>query len=720
MNRAWLASRWASAPRPGRPSRLRCGSWATHCDRRAAAARGAVRALRADRRRRRGLARPGSSCARADRCRRTSSCSRASPAAASRIRPTRAAHEVSVLRKRMEEPRQVLRKARFRGPDGERRTVAQLPWYMFIGAPGSGKTTALLNSGLRFPLGDPRGERALQGVGGTRNCDWWFTDEAVLLDTAGRYTTQESDREADAAAWLGFLDLLKRFRPRQPLNGVIVTLSVADLVHWTDDGDGSATPRTCASASAELYAAAGRAPAGLRAGHQGRPARRLHGVLRRPRRRRPRAGLGHDLRRPPRSPPTPARALRGGIRAPRAPAVRACCRSACRRSATCSAAPRSTASRSSSAASGPLIARVPGKRLRQRLVAASRRCCAACTSPAARRKAARSTACSARWRAASTSSARCSRRTLGSGKSYFLRRLLHEVIFGEAGLAGSDPAQERAHRRARVWPPTRRWRRSRSRSRRHGPRAISATAAWWRSAESARSAAARELESLREVRPGDEARLVAALNTLRGAAGRAGSAAAAAGLYQGEKLDAQAERAYRNALRESLLGAPRAVAGGRAARRREPRACSTAYLALYDDCRCQALEQATLRALAAARGGARRSRRAPAGRARRAAARAAAAARRRAGRAGAAQARRRRRAHDRVQAPPPTTASPSAGTARFPAPATSSRGAFRRRSASLGPLAAGRDRRQQAAPRRAAGATHSFPCRRGASCSARA
>src|SRR4030095_7770531 len=57
----------------------------------------------------------------------------------------------------------------------------------------------------------------------------------VAPHTSARYTTQESDREADAAAWLGFLDLLKRFRPRQPLNGVIVTLSVSDLVHWTDE-----------------------------------------------------------------------------------------------------------------------------------------------------------------------------------------------------------------------------------------------------------------------------------------------------------------------------------------------------------------------------------------------------------------------------------------------------------------------------------------------------
>ena len=50
----------------------------------------------------------------------------------------------------------------------------------------------------------------MRGVGGTRNCDWWFTDEAVLIDTAGRYTTQEANAAVDAAAWDGFLALLKQ------------------------------------------------------------------------------------------------------------------------------------------------------------------------------------------------------------------------------------------------------------------------------------------------------------------------------------------------------------------------------------------------------------------------------------------------------------------------------------------------------------------------------
>lgn len=105
-----------------------------------------------------------------------------------------------------------------------------LPWYVFIGPPGSGKTTALMNSGLRFPLQTPMGQASVQGLGGTRHCDWWFTDQAVLIDTAGRFTTQDSDQSTDAAGWRSLLGLLKAHRPRQPVNGVLLTLSVTDIM----------------------------------------------------------------------------------------------------------------------------------------------------------------------------------------------------------------------------------------------------------------------------------------------------------------------------------------------------------------------------------------------------------------------------------------------------------------------------------------------------------
>ena len=106
----------------------------------------------------------------------------------------------------------------------------ELPWYMFIGLPGSGKTTALLNAGLTFPLAGKMGQASVRGVGGTRNCEWWFTDEAVLIDTAGRYTSQDSDAAVDAAAWDTFLALLRKSRPRQPLNGVLLTINIEDLL----------------------------------------------------------------------------------------------------------------------------------------------------------------------------------------------------------------------------------------------------------------------------------------------------------------------------------------------------------------------------------------------------------------------------------------------------------------------------------------------------------
>ncbi|KJV48513.1 type VI secretion system protein ImpL [Pantoea sp. BL1] len=157
----------------------------------------------------------------------------------------RLTNEEQVLASRFGEATEMLKKAHFQRHNSKgtpfwaqrfsRQYLYQLPWYMIIGAPGAGKTTALVNSGLQFPLADKFGKAALRGIGGTRNCDWWFTNDAVLLDTAGRYATQESQQERDASEWHHFLALLCKYRGRQPINGVIVTLSVADLLSQTPE-----------------------------------------------------------------------------------------------------------------------------------------------------------------------------------------------------------------------------------------------------------------------------------------------------------------------------------------------------------------------------------------------------------------------------------------------------------------------------------------------------
>ncbi|WOJ91102.1 type VI secretion system membrane subunit TssM [Methylocapsa polymorpha] len=79
---------------------------------------------------------------------------------------------------------------------------------------------------LTFPLA-AAAARPIAGVGGARNCDWWFAEEAVLIDASGRYA---AEAKTDQKSWFAFLDLLRRNRPSQPINGVLVAMSVKDLL----------------------------------------------------------------------------------------------------------------------------------------------------------------------------------------------------------------------------------------------------------------------------------------------------------------------------------------------------------------------------------------------------------------------------------------------------------------------------------------------------------
>lgn len=132
--------------------------------------------------------------------------------------------EVEALRERLSYAIKTIKQSKLGQVSGGT-ALYELPWYIVIGNPAAGKSSAVVNSGLQFPFADKGTSNIIQGIGGTRNCDWFFTTEGILLDTAGRYSVHEEDREE----WLGFLGLLKKYRPKAPINGIIIAASVAEV-----------------------------------------------------------------------------------------------------------------------------------------------------------------------------------------------------------------------------------------------------------------------------------------------------------------------------------------------------------------------------------------------------------------------------------------------------------------------------------------------------------
>jgi type VI secretion system protein ImpL len=140
------------------------------------------------------------------------------------------------------------------------RYLYEVPWYIALGSNQAGKTSALLQSGLQFPVGYSSGH--LTGApASTCDVDWWLTNDAVLIDTAGHYTCHGTSsgalpaqrstanprltepvteyaesqwrRIVDADEWRGFVALMRRRRPRLPINGALLAVKL-DLLTSPD------------------------------------------------------------------------------------------------------------------------------------------------------------------------------------------------------------------------------------------------------------------------------------------------------------------------------------------------------------------------------------------------------------------------------------------------------------------------------------------------------
>jgi type VI secretion system protein ImpL len=126
-----------------------------------------------------------------------------------------------VLRERLKHAIAMLRTDRAAGGGGSS-ALSDLPWYLVIGMSGAGKTSLLTRSGLSASIAS----NANDTQSGTQHCDWYFSPEAVMIDTAGRYLRDDQS----ASEFAGFLRMLKKQRKKAPVNGLVLVVSLPELL----------------------------------------------------------------------------------------------------------------------------------------------------------------------------------------------------------------------------------------------------------------------------------------------------------------------------------------------------------------------------------------------------------------------------------------------------------------------------------------------------------
>lgn len=109
-----------------------------------------------------------------------------------------------------------------------------LPWFVVVGEPRSGKTEMVRRGEIDL-LKNTEFQDYWQGVGGTTGMHWWFTNKAVILDTAGRFFISQG-ASSDQRQWHSFLRMLKASRPDRPIDGLILAIPANRLLTHPDSG----------------------------------------------------------------------------------------------------------------------------------------------------------------------------------------------------------------------------------------------------------------------------------------------------------------------------------------------------------------------------------------------------------------------------------------------------------------------------------------------------
>lgn len=99
------------------------------------------------------------------------------------------------------------------------------PWFLCMGESRAGKSALLAAAANAANAGD---EASL----GAENddCRWWFLDRGVILDLSGRLVLNRDGSRPSPRGWRDVLGLLQVYRPKRPIDGIILTLPCDDLL----------------------------------------------------------------------------------------------------------------------------------------------------------------------------------------------------------------------------------------------------------------------------------------------------------------------------------------------------------------------------------------------------------------------------------------------------------------------------------------------------------
>lgn len=112
--------------------------------------------------------------------------------------------------------------------DKNKKRINKLPWYVVLGSVQSGKKSLITNFGLYFTQAKHFGIEAESYIQQFPDYDWLFSEQAVIIDAMSQ------SKEDDSQSWKKFIKLLHKERKNKPINGIILTFSLVDVLLYSN------------------------------------------------------------------------------------------------------------------------------------------------------------------------------------------------------------------------------------------------------------------------------------------------------------------------------------------------------------------------------------------------------------------------------------------------------------------------------------------------------